>query len=135
MKILRMKSGEYRTNLDVGIVFARNKNGNPLIMHGVDINLDQAPELKKEMDDYKKKFNGANLTGREISVCESFKEGKDDDEIGEALYISPHTVKTHIKNICRKMNLRGRTKLMYFLFNNSFVEIDLYPPSSQTYKD
>ena len=68
---LLMKSGEYRVNLDVGIVFVRSKCGKPIKLHGVDINLNQSSDLKKEIDDYKKKYNSANLTSREISVCEN----------------------------------------------------------------
>ena len=48
-----------------------------------------------------------------------------DIEFGDALSISPHTVKTHIKNICKKFGETGRVKLLAALYKNDLVEIRL----------
>ena len=127
---LRMKSGEYRESLDVGIVIIRSKQGIPLRMTGVDIDLSQAHVNKQDVMQNTKKYRLAKLTKREILISELFKKGLNDDEIAKELKISPLTVKTHIKNICKKFNKSGRLKLMTCLYKNDLIEIDLSLPPS-----
>lgn len=51
------------------------------------------------------------LTEREREVLALVLEGKTNKEIAEALFISIHTVKTHLQNIFKKMNVTNRTSL------------------------
>ncbi|MBK8065665.1 MAG: response regulator transcription factor [Betaproteobacteria bacterium] len=48
------------------------------------------------------------LSPREVEILESIARGESLAEIGRALYISPHTVKTHVKNIYRKLEAHSR---------------------------
>jgi len=125
---LRMKSGDYRENLYVGIVIIRSKEGIPLRMTGVDIDLSQAKVNKQDVMHNTKKYRLAKLTKREILISELFKNGMSDNEIAKKLKISPLTVKTHIKNICKKFKTSGRLKLMTTLYKNDLIEIDLSLP-------
>ena len=120
-----MNSGEYRENLDVGIVIIRNSSGDPLKMIGVDIDLSKTKYCKKDFVDNTNKYNLNKLTKKEIDVCELIKKGYSRNEIGEFLTISPNTVKTHEKKIFEKFQVTGRTKLMSALFKNDLVEIRL----------
>jgi hypothetical protein len=86
---LLMKSGEYRENLDVGIVIIRNSSGDPLKMIGVDIDLSKTKFCQKDIDDNSLKYRLMKLTSKEIEVCEYIKKGYSRNEIGEALIISP----------------------------------------------
>lgn len=52
------------------------------------------------------------LSKREIEVVRMICEGFSNREIGEKLYISEHTVKDHIKNIMRKMEVASRNELV-----------------------
>lgn len=54
------------------------------------------------------------LSASERTVLQMIAEYKSTREIAEALYISPHTVETHRKNICRKLELRGSHALIKF---------------------
>jgi two-component system, NarL family, nitrate/nitrite response regulator NarL len=54
------------------------------------------------------KFN--ELTQRELEVLVSLAQGHNNKAIGEALYISEHTVKKHIGQILTKLNLKDRTQ-------------------------
>lgn len=54
------------------------------------------------------------LSASERNVLQLIAEYKSTREIAEALYISPHTVETHRKNICRKLELRGSHALIKF---------------------
>jgi two-component system response regulator DevR len=50
------------------------------------------------------------LTGRELEVLRLLVAGHSNREIGEALYLSPDTVKTHLGNVYRKLGVEGRTQ-------------------------
>ena len=52
----------------------------------------------------------AMLSTREVRVALMIKEGMKNEEIATRLYISPETVKTHRKNIRKKLGLRGSKK-------------------------
>lgn len=55
------------------------------------------------------------LSKREIEVVRMICEGWSNREIGEKLFISEHTVKDHIKNIMRKMEVASRNELVAVL--------------------
>lgn len=50
------------------------------------------------------------LTERELEVVRLVAEGMTNQEIGERLFISPTTVKTHVQNITHKLNVSDRTQ-------------------------
>ena len=51
------------------------------------------------------------LTLREIDILKHLNEGFNNKEISEKLFISPNTVKHHIRNIYIKINVNSRTSL------------------------
>ena len=122
---LKMKSGTYRENLDVGIVIIRNSIGAPLKMTGVDIDLSMTSFSQKKLEDNTNQYKINQLTLKEIEVCEFFKKGLNDIEVSEKLSISPNTTKTHLRNICKKIGVSGRVKLLAALYKNDLVEIVL----------
>lgn len=58
------------------------------------------------------KFAEYSLTPQERNVAKLILDGKSDQEICSALYISPHTVKRHTQNIFEKTGVNSRVKLM-----------------------
>ena len=54
----------------------------------------------------------AGLTKREKDACELIRQGIDADEIAKRLFISPHTVKTHLKRIHLKLGVHTRAQLV-----------------------
>jgi DNA-binding NarL/FixJ family response regulator len=56
----------------------------------------------------------SQLTNTERTVLRLVAEYKTNNQIGEELCISPHTVKTHRKNITGKLGLEGNHALMKF---------------------
>ncbi len=52
------------------------------------------------------------LTQREQEILKLLAEGRDLNYISEVLYISPHTVKTHKRNILRKSECRNITEIV-----------------------
>jgi len=54
----------------------------------------------------------AGLTKREMEACDLVRQGIDANEIAKQLYISPHTVKTHLKRIHLKLGVHTRAQLV-----------------------
>lgn len=61
------------------------------------------------------------LTAREFDVIRLVGQGRGNQEIAEALFISDKTVKTHVSNILRKLNLTDRTQLAIYAIKNKLA--------------
>lgn len=62
------------------------------------------------------------LTGRELDVIQSLSDGLTNAEIASKLVVSEETVKSHISNILRKLNLSHRTQIAIFALRNQLVK-------------
>lgn len=72
--------------------------------------LEDAPvvmDLSEALDLVKQKYD---LTKREIEILKEIYEGKTNTQIAEELFISESTVKAHIYNTFRKMNVKNRVE-------------------------
>jgi two-component system response regulator DegU len=67
----------------------------------------------------KEKHDDNNLTSREIEVLELIAEGMINKEIAKHLYISEKTVKNHVSNIFRKLNVSDRTQAAIYAFKHN----------------
>lgn len=57
----------------------------------------------------------AGLTWREMEICCLIHDGLGRNEVAERLFISAHTVKTHLKKIHKKLEVNSRTQLVAYL--------------------
>ena len=74
-------------------------------------------------DDNNKKLSGSeDITAREKDVLLLICEGLRSKEIAEKLFISPHTVESHRRNMMLKFNLNSSSKLVKFAMENRLVE-------------
>ncbi|MDQ0061113.1 response regulator [Paenibacillus harenae] len=62
------------------------------------------------------------LTEREKEVLEHVATGASNREIAEALSLSEHTVKNHLKNILQKLHLANRVQLTIYALQQGFVD-------------
>jgi DNA-binding NarL/FixJ family response regulator len=62
------------------------------------------------------------LTHREREVLSLLARGADNETIGAALVISPHTARTHIQNILNKLGAHSRLEATAFFFRNGNPE-------------
>jgi DNA-binding NarL/FixJ family response regulator len=59
------------------------------------------------------------LTSREVEVIGLIAEGLINKEIAKKLYISEKTVKNHVSNIFKKLNVSDRTQAAIYAFKNN----------------
>jgi DNA-binding NarL/FixJ family response regulator len=71
-----------------------------------------------------------DLTERELDVFRLIARGHSNAEIGQELYISETTVKTHITHILQKLNLRDRVQAVVLAYETGVFEVDAQPRTS-----
>lgn len=62
-----------------------------------------------------------HLSQREIEIVKKLAEGLTSAQMAEVLFISEHTVKTHRKNILKKLNIHSSSELIQYALNNGII--------------
>ena len=62
-----------------------------------------------------------DLTARELEIVRFVGRGMSNAEIATELIVSEHTVKTHVGNILRKLDLRDRTQLVVLAYESGIL--------------
>ncbi len=79
----------------------------------------------KQLSSYGDRFEG--LTQREIDVLQIAANGKSSKEIGQSLYISPHTVQAHMRNIYTKLEVGSRAEAVAYALRQGWITLaDFY---------
>lgn len=86
--------------------------------------IDNINNLEKDNDDIStrdiiKELEQDNLTQREIEVLLLIAEGKNNREIADELFISDKTVKNHVSNIFKKIDVSDRTQAAVYVFKKN----------------
>ncbi|MEL6214383.1 MAG: response regulator transcription factor [Pseudomonadota bacterium] len=63
------------------------------------------------------------LTEREREVLQSLASGQNNQEIADALFIGPATVKTHVSSILAKLELRDRAQAVVFAYECGLARV------------
>jgi DNA-binding NarL/FixJ family response regulator len=61
------------------------------------------------------------LSARELEVLQLVAKGLSNSDISAHLFISEHTVKSHLKNILSKLHLENRVQLTSYAFQNGLM--------------
>ncbi|MFY0628890.1 MAG: response regulator transcription factor [Flavobacteriaceae bacterium] len=67
--------------------------------------------IKEKIIDYQK-IKSLEITDREYQVLEHISLGLSNKEIGERLFLSESTIKTHVSNLLLKLNAKRRTQAL-----------------------
>lgn len=116
-----------------------DKEGNPLVDFSVCTDISnfksEGPvtlHIKKKLidgKDYEKHIvfespeQEFTLSGREKQIMELLAEGLTSTEISKRLFISPHTVSTHRKNILKKAKCKSAVELLKFVKTNGSIRL------------
>lgn len=65
--------------------------------------------------------NEAILTNRELTVLQELSNGRSTREVAQQMFVSEETVKTHLKQIFKKLNVRDRTEAVAEAFRRGLV--------------
>ena len=63
------------------------------------------------------------LSGKERLVLTELAHGNSTDEIGVVLHVSPHTVRTHVKNLMRKLGARTRAHAVAIALSERAIDL------------
>jgi DNA-binding NarL/FixJ family response regulator len=66
-----------------------------------------------------------SLSERELGVLEELAMGTSTEDIAAKLHVSPHTVRTHIKNILRKLDARTRAHAVAIAYAEDAINPDV----------
>jgi DNA-binding NarL/FixJ family response regulator len=79
-------------------------------------------EEKKEAATHRR--SEERLTDREIEVLQLIAQGMSNQEIAQKLYLSEKTVKNHLTNIFRKINVTDRTQAVLYAIKHKIVVLE-----------
>ena len=74
--------------------------------------------LEKEVDPDDVSCAPANLTAREVEIVQLTAKGYTAAKVADELFLSPHTVYTHRKNIMKKLGINSASELIVYAVNN-----------------
>jgi len=64
---------------------------------------------------------GPNITQRERDVLRLLSKGMSNEEIGREIFISPETVRTHLRKVMRKLGAKTRTEAVASALRRSLI--------------
>lgn len=86
------------------------------------------PKINNQIFDYLRGDQGTDetdlisqLSEREIEIIGCLAKGMNARAVGEALFISEHTVKTHRRNIMHKLGMKNTAELITFSIENEII--------------
>ncbi len=101
------ENGYFRSFLNLSPV-SKNLILNYANVHPTVFNENLARSIRNQMKNVQTIDNKSSLTKRELDILRRLATGLPITQIAAALHISNNTIKTHLKNVYRKMNVESR---------------------------
>jgi DNA-binding CsgD family transcriptional regulator len=103
----------------------RTRRGVWLLMHGAVLEGTEYVSLiiepAKSSDVAPLIVEAYGLTGRELDVTRAIARGLSTSEIAAQLYLSPHTVRDHVKGLFEKVGVSSRGELVHRVFAEHYA--------------
>lgn len=64
-----------------------------------------------------------NLSQREMEICKYLVKGKKNVEIARILFLSEHTIKSHVSDIIANLGAANRTQVAYILGKENIINV------------
>ncbi len=84
----------------------------------------RSEHLRNQVTERLDKRREERLTYREMEVLQLVGQGMSNNEIAKKLYLSEKTVKNHLTNIFRKINVTDRTQAVLYALKHKIVLLD-----------
>jgi DNA-binding NarL/FixJ family response regulator len=67
----------------------------------------------------------SSLTEREVEILQQLAHGKSTVEVARALFISPHTVQSHTRNILTKLGVHSKLEAVILVLRHGLIQLSL----------
>ena len=79
--------------------------------------------MSDQYDDYSEPPANTELSERELEILNLLATGLSNKEIAAQLYLSPNTVKVHLRNIFAKLGVQSRTEATLIAIQRGYVTV------------
>ena len=86
--------------------------------------LSDGADVKAKAREMWRDGRGDRLTAREMDVLACIAKGFSNQDIAKALFVSGKTVKNHLTNIFRKLNVNDRTQALIYVLKHKIVSLE-----------
>ena len=86
--------------------------------------LSRQEERRQEVPNMLERRKEERLTYREVEVLQLIGRGMNNQEVAQTLFLSEKTVKNHLTNIFRKINVVDRTQAVLYAIRNKIVVLE-----------
>lgn len=80
-------------------------------------------DQEKKSENQRTRGSQDSLTSREIEVLQLIGQGLSNQEMAQKLFLSEKTVKNHLTNIFRKINVSDRTQAVIYAIKHKIVQV------------
>ncbi len=87
------------------------------------LEMGEVPNYARMAEKVWRERRSERLTPREMEVLQCIAKGFSNQEIAQALYVSEKTVKNHLTNIFRKINVSDRTQALLYALKNNLISV------------
>ena len=86
--------------------------------------LSESDDVNEKAREMWRESRSERLTAREMDVLSCIAKGFSNQDIAQALFVSEKTVKNHLTNIFRKLNVNDRTQALIYVLKHKIMTLD-----------
>ncbi len=86
--------------------------------------LSESDDVNEKAREMWRESRSERLTAREMDVLSCIAKGFSNQDIAQVLFVSEKTVKNHLTNIFRKLNVNDRTQALIYVLKHKIMTLD-----------